>query len=129
MSNPIFNGFVGINTIAPSFPLHVVGDICTTGSFITISDKTAKTDIVQITNALDKVLSVHGYTFKYKNQPNGQRYAGVMAQEIQEVLPEVVSNDINGQLNVSYGNIIGLLIESIHDLKKEIDIIRGLRPS
>lgn len=97
------------------------GDITAFGS---ISDITQKENIKPITNALDKVLQLGGYTFNYKHDKNTPM-TGVMAQELLKVLPEAVyeTNDpTTGEkiYAVRHGNVIGLLIEAIKELNEKI---------
>jgi hypothetical protein len=56
----------------------------------------------------------------------GKRKTGVIAQEMERVLPEVVSTDPeDGIKSVAYGNVVGLLIEAIKELKEEVDQLKG----
>lgn len=95
------------------------------GNFTACSDVTAysdarlKKDIVAIPDALDKVCKIGGYT--YTRIDSGVQQAGVLAQEIKEVLPEVVHINDDGMYSVSYGNITALLIEALKEerLKRE----------
>ena len=110
--------------------LTVTGAIVANGNVTAYSDRRLKTDIVKITNALDKVNQINGYTFTMLGI--GQRQAGVIAQEIEKVLPEAIVQNENGYLSVDYGRIVGLLIEGIkdlkimiEDLKQEIDELKG----
>ena len=57
----------------------------------------------------------------------GQRQAGVIAQEIEKVLPEVVVQNENGYLTVMYGNIVSLLIEAVKELSNEVEKLKGGR--
>jgi hypothetical protein len=91
----------------------------TTTNFNTLSDARKKENIETITNSLEKVLSLRGVSYTLKD--TGQESIGVIAQEIEKIIPEVVQTNENGEKTVSYGNIIGLLIEAIKELKKEID--------
>jgi len=109
------NGNVGIGITSPSYALHVSGAIYATGDISAFSDKRLKTDIVPIDNALEKVNSLRGVY--YTSTQTNKRSVGVIAQEIQEILPEVVATD-GEYLGVAYGNITGLLIESIKELTK-----------
>lgn len=109
------NSDVGFNTIITT------GDIT---AFGTVSDKTQKENIKPITNALDKVDQLGGYTFNYKNKPDTPM-TGVMAQELLEVLPEAVYKTIDGNTGeeiyaVRHGNVIGLLIEAIKELNEKV---------
>ena len=98
------------------------GNFGAAGNIIAYSDIRLKTDITKITDALSKVSSLSGYTYTRKD--TGQRQTGVVAQELQKVLPEAVVD--NGEhLAVAYGNIVGLLIEAIKELKSEVDQLKG----
>jgi hypothetical protein len=108
---------IGIGTTTPSYPLHVSGDIYATGDVISFSDARLKTDVVTIENALDKVSGLRGVY--YTNTNTNTRETGVIAQEIAEILPEVVA-DKGEYLGVAYGNIVGLLIEAIKELKARV---------
>ena len=89
---------------------------------IATSDKRVKDNIVTIGSALEKVLNLRGVYFERKSEI-GTRRIGVIAQEIEEILPEVVYTDNDGMKSVSYGSIIGILIEAIkeqHELIKKL---------
>ena len=79
------------------------------------SDERLKSDIKTIDNALDKVMKMRGVTYTMQ----AEKGTGVIAQEVEKVLPEVVVD--NEYKSVAYGNMVGVLIEAIKDLKKEID--------
>lgn len=100
-----------------------VGDIT---AFGTVSDRNRKENIVKIDNALEKVSQISGYTFNYIGDDTPM--TGVIAQEVEEVLPEVVyeteSPDGTQSKAVRHGNIVGLLIESIKELKAEIEELK-----
>ena len=92
------------------------------GNITAYSDENLKTDIETISNALEKVSRMRGVM--YTRIDTETRGSGVIAQEMQEVLPEVVL-DTNEYLSVAYGNIVGVLIEAIKELKAEIDELKG----
>jgi hypothetical protein len=98
-----------------------------THNIVAYSDARSKTNVETITNALDKVDSIRGITYNKVEDPDGYRYMGVIAQELQDVLPEVVTEDENGHLAVAYGNITGVLIEAIKELKAEIEELKPNR--
>jgi len=87
------------------------------------SDERLKTDIETITSALEKVLQLRGVMFT--RTENGNKEMGVIAQEVEKIISEVVTTNDQGFKNVAYGNIVGLLIEAIKDLKLEIDQLKG----
>ena len=109
---------VGIGTTNPAYRLHVSGDIYATGDVISFSDSRLKTDVVTIENALEKVSELRGVY--YTNLNTNTRETGVIAQEIAEILPEVVA-DRGEYLGVAYGNIVGILIEAIKELKTKVN--------
>lgn len=109
------------NTLRAS---NIIGTTVYADLFNESSDRRIKDHIVKIEDALDKVNQLNGYTF-FKNNST-KRSTGVIAQEVLEVFPEVVCEDENGILGVSYGNMIGLLIEAIKEQQKEIENLRKL---
>jgi hypothetical protein len=96
--------------------VHVGGDIYATGNITGYSDKRAKSDIEKIENALEKIEQLNGYTFTMK----GKRYTGLIAQEILPVLPEAVTGSEETNYAVAYGNMMGLIVEAIKELKQKI---------
>lgn len=106
---------VGIGTTNPQYPLDVNGAIYASGDVIMFSDERKKTNIKPIPNALEKVLKLQGVTFDKLDDGN-RRHTGIIAQEVEKVLPEVVYTAVDGTKSVAYGNMIGLLIEAIKEL-------------
>ena len=107
---------------------HADGDVIAFST--TVSDERLKTDIQKIENATDKISQINGYTFTYKE--DGKKSAGVIAQELEKVLPSAVSekellkkDDGVAYKTVHYDQIIGLLVESIKELKQEINELKG----
>ena len=101
------------------------GSLTASGNITAYSDSRLKENVEVIPNALDKVLQIRGVTFTRNDQEDKEtRYAGVIAQEVEAVLPEVVAEDDEGIKNVAYGNIVGLLIEAIKDLKAEVEELK-----
>jgi len=99
------------------------GSITAGSSTITTSDRRLKTNIKPIDNALSKVSKLNGVYFNWiQDEPTGlqfdeKRHVGVLAQEVEQVLPEVVQYFKGGRyLGVDYPSIIPLLIEAIHEL-------------
>tara|TARA_R110002074_G_scaffold146872_7_gene297083 strand:- start:4522 stop:5766 length:1245 start_codon:yes stop_codon:yes gene_type:complete len=120
----INNGSTGkIQFSSANGNIVTVGDIT---AFGTVSDRNRKENIVKIENALDKVSQISGYTFNYIGDDTPM--TGVIAQELEEVLPEVVyeTESVDGTQSkaVRHGNIVGLLIESIKELKAEIEELK-----
>lgn len=109
--------------------LHVKSNVVAYSS--TISDEKLKKDVEKINGALDKVSQLNGYTFEYKH--DGKKSAGVIAQEVEKVLPTAVqekrlafqSHDGEVYKTVQYDQLHGLLIEAIKELKAEIEELKN----
>ena len=99
--------------------LNCAGNIVATGNVSASSDIRLKSDIEVITDALSKVREIRGVTFKRMGQRD--RNAGVIAQEVETVLPEVVKTDTDGFKSVCYGNMIGLLVEAVKELSARLE--------
>jgi len=105
--------------------LHVDGDVIAFSS--TTSDMRLKDNIEPISDALSKVNALTGYTFTYEK--DGRQSAGLLAQEVEEVLPSAVANrklplqksDDNEYKTLEYNQTIALLVESIKELKQKVD--------
>jgi hypothetical protein len=97
--------------------LGVGGAIFATGNITGSSDIRLKEDIQVITDALAKTLAIRGVT--YTRTETGERQVGVIAQEVQAVLPEAVMGD--EYLGVAYGNMVGLLVEAIKELDVKVE--------
>ena len=102
-------------------------NLTVTSDVTAYSDERVKTDIKHIDNALDKVCSINGYTYQRTDTNDDKRHTGVLAQEVMKVLPEVVHGSEDTTYSVAYGNMVGLLIEAIKELKLEIDELKKLK--
>ena len=101
------------------------GEFIATGDINAQSDERVKQNVEDIDNALDKVTKLRGVYFERIAQP-GERKVGVIAQEVERVVPELVSTDEEGMKSVSYANMAGLLIEAVKELKEEVDDLKEL---
>jgi hypothetical protein len=102
------------------------------------SDRRLKENISNIPNALDKVNQLNGVTFDwteaYMKQHGGEdgyfvkkNDTGLIAQDVEQVLPEIVRSNKDGYLGVQYDKVVGLLVEAIKELKQEIEFLKGKR--
>ena len=116
---------IATSSTSSSYAAYVGGSIYATADVVAYSDRRAKENIVTVDNALDKVSELRGVYYNKKDSDEKKREVGVIAQEVKEVLPEVVTYDKeNDQYGVDYGKINGLLIEAIKELKKEIEELK-----
>ena len=97
------------------------GDFTATGDVTAYSDRALKRNIETLENSLDKVMQMRGVTFQ-KDEKQG---VGVIAQEVELVIPEVVKQDQYGMRSVAYGNIVGVLIEAIKEQQKQIEELKS----
>jgi hypothetical protein len=112
------------------------GSILAGGDITAFSDARSKDNIEVIKNAISKIQAIRGVTYTKidsEGEARNIRHAGVLAQEVLEVLPEVVHQDHNTDMySVAYGNMAGLFIEAIkeqqlqiEELKKEIKELKN----
>lgn len=125
-------GNVGIGTTAPTERLHVTGNVFSTGSFMSTSDKTFKDALEPITDPLGRIAGLTGYTFVRRDpspslhpQPQPARETGLLAQDVAAVLPEAVTTAADGTLSLAYGNLAGLFVEAFKELQKEVATLRA----
>ena len=116
---------VGIGTSSPQHKLDVRGNI---GNNTTLhhSDIRWKKNIASLSKSLSKVMQLRGVAFEWRhdeyaemNFPNGQQI-GLIAQEVEKVVPEVVSTNDDGYQSVAYTKLVPLLIEAVKDLQTEV---------
>jgi hypothetical protein len=138
------NGNVGINNASPQYKLAVrinsttLAYVNATGQWRSTSDKRLKTNIGGIDDVLEKVMRVKGVRYDLINDassiPGKGKYFGFIAQDLEKVLPELVSTDTRGRKSIPYGSITPVLVEAIkaqhneiESLRKEIKALRELR--
>jgi hypothetical protein len=121
-------GNVGINidesTDLPlTYNLEVSGSIRASQGVLTNSDERLKDNIETIDGGLERVQELRGVSFNWTNQED--KTLGFIAQEIKEVLPEVVKEDNKGFYQVDYSAVVPVLVEAIKDLKAEIEELKN----
>ena len=117
---------------SPTFAgLTINGSINATGditAYYNTSDKTLKENIVGLTGALTDIDRINAYRFNYISRPD-EPMVGVIAQELQEVYPELVykldPTDENSKLAVRYELLTAVLLQSIKELKAEVEALKG----
>lgn len=109
------NVSIGADSDTPTldYKLTVEGDIKATGTILQSSDIRLKEDIMPVDNAIDRLNSIDGTIYKLKGIPGNK--IGVIAQEVQKAIPEVVSEDRNGYLSVDYNGLVGVLISTVNE--------------
>ncbi|TXG80733.1 MAG: tail fiber domain-containing protein [Spirochaetes bacterium] len=101
------------------------GNVTATADLIAYSDARLKENIETIDNALQKVVSLRGVSYNRIDTEDKSTKLGLVAQEVQAVLPEVVYEQEDGILGVSYGNIVGVLIEAMKEQQAMIETLEA----
>jgi hypothetical protein len=96
--------------------------------FTAQSDRRLKQNIGAIPDALARVIALAGARFSFRDDATGKMRLGLIAQDVQGVFPEAVHADEAGMLSVSYGSLVGALVEAIKAQQAQIDALRT-RPS
>jgi hypothetical protein len=99
--------------------INVNNDIYLKGTITNISDIRVKKDLKKIKNALEKIEKINGYI--YERTDTGKIESGLIAQEVLEIIPEVVNKNKDDFYSIAYGNMMGLIVEAIKELKELID--------
>lgn len=121
------NGKVGIGTTNPAYKLQVNGSVAGIGPYINFSDRRYKKNIHTLSHALDKIMQLRGVDFEWKKDEYPDlkfkegKQIGFIAQEIQEVLPEVVRKSNELGYSVAYGQVVPVLVEAIKEQQKIIE--------
>ena len=125
----IFQGNDGGSGItALTLDMSAAGAATFNNDVTAFSDNRFKEDIETIPDGLSKVCKLRGVTYNRIDIENyGDRHMGVIAQEVEKIIPEVVKTDKSKEKikSVAYGNMVGLLIEAIKDLKNEVDELKN----
>jgi hypothetical protein len=112
----------------------VQGTAYFTNGTLSMSDQTLKKDVINIDNALEKVLKLNGVYFNWIDTQRfkDKRQAGFIAQNVESVIPELVESNIDGIKSVNYSQCVSLLVEAmkeqneiIQQLKKDIELLKN----
>lgn len=102
--------------------LVVTGTIYASGDITALSDERVKENVTTITGSLDKVCSMRGVYYNMIGET--ERKVGVIAQEVERIIPELVVDHEDGYKSVAYANALGLIIEAIKELKADIETLK-----
>lgn len=91
-------------------------------AFLYISDRSLKKNIQPIPNALERVQKLQGVNFQWKK--DDKEAMGLIANDVENIFPEVVTTDSEGLKQLQYGNLVGALVEAIKEQQKEIDSLK-----
>ena len=126
-TNLVANGSISTaNNVSAGGTINATGAITSAAAVTAFSDRSLKRDIQTIEHAIDLVKRMRGVSYEMIN--TGALGIGVIAQEMQEVVPQVVL-DNNGILSVAYGNLVGVLIEAVKEMSARIDELEQKTPA
>jgi len=111
------DGFIGVNMSNPLYDVDVTGDIHASGDIISNSDIRLKTNIKPMNNVLDDIMKLTPSTFDWKE--SGKEDIGLIAQEVEEIFPEIVRTDDNGYKSISYQKLSVILLKAIQEIIKK----------
>ena len=114
-----------VKLTSSSTGVSVTGALTASGNVTAFSDINLKKDVSTINDALGTVGKLRGVSYKWKE--NNEASIGVIAQEVEEIIPEVVhTSEHNGKevKSVDYGKMVGVLIEAIKELKAEVEELK-----
>jgi hypothetical protein len=113
----------GWSASANRLQMDMSGNLTMSGDITAFSDIRKKKDVEVIADALARVNQLRGVNFT--RIEDDVRGTGVIAQEVQVVLPEVIHEDSDGTLSVAYGNMAGLFIEAIKELTAKVEALEA----
>lgn len=116
--------YMTVSSVQAKKDLSVTGSVTATADVTAYSDRRLKDNIAPIIDPLGKLAMIGGYTFN-RNDLNNRKQAGVIAQEVQSVLPEAVFEAEDGKLAVSPQQLIGLLVAAVNELASEVAELRS----
>lgn len=110
------DGNVGIGASDASESLEVIGNVKASGDFLSLSDKNLKENIRGVEDALSIVRDLKGVYFTFVGSSGSREHVGLVAQDVESVLPQVVFEGSDGFKSVSYANLVAVLIEAVKEL-------------
>ncbi len=116
-------GRLGIGMTNPSYRLDVNGTVRAAEFIYTSSDSRLKENVKTIINPLDKVIALRGVTFDWKNSDSSS--LGLIAQEVENIFPEIVSTDDEGFKSIQYSSLVAPLIEAVKEQQKQISSLES----
>jgi hypothetical protein len=113
-NNSYFGGNVGIGTADPLYKLHVAGNIYATGSYLG-SDARLKKNISDLSYGLDEIMQLRPVSYQWKDQTDSRLSLGLIAQEVEPVLPELIekAKDEAGTMSLNYVGLVPVLIKAM----------------
>ncbi len=126
------HGTVGIGGITePAYTLQVNGSVAGNSAYVNLSDGRMKTNVQTLHQAIDLVSRLRGVSFNWDKSVckrlnvDDRQHLGFIAQEVQKVLPQVVSTGADGHLSLAYGDVVPVLTEAIKEQQGQISKLQA----
>ncbi len=124
---------IGLFETSPSYKLHVNGSVAGVGPYVNASDARLKKDVVNINDGLSKVMQLRPVTFNWKQEDypdinlDDRNHVGFIAQEVEEVVPQVVSTagDEMQTKSIAYSDLVPVLTKAIQEQQAEIEALKA----
>ena len=136
-NNSTLNGTLSVsNSATVGGDMTVYGTGHFNGGSFSLSDVSLKTDIVPIDNALDKVMNLNGiyYNWKDTSKFNDKHQVGLIAQDVEQVIPELVDTSLDGIKSVNYAQMVSVLVQAIKEqntlitqLRNDVDTLKNAK--
>lgn len=120
------NGLVVQTPASQKNPVLITSDLIVTGSLYNTSDERLKENISKITDeSIDNLFTLNPIIFSYKNDCKKKIHYGVLAQDVEKKLPELVeNNNISGYKTVNYQELIPIMLAKMKKIQDEIDELK-----
>lgn len=121
------SGRIGVNTLTPAYELDVVGTMCASNGVCQQSDRRLKKDIEALSDALSAILVLTPVRYNWRNEQyperqfSRERQLGFIAQEVQDIVPEIVTQGSDGMLAIDYARLTPLLVQAVKEQQTEIE--------
>jgi hypothetical protein len=125
VGNGYYDSALGTITRSDAFTIRFNGDATLSGNLAINSDARLKANIISLGSTLAKLLQIDGKTYTMKRDDNQKQQIGVLAQDIEKVFPELVSES-NGVKSVNYQGLVPVLINAMKEQQKEIEELKNL---
>ena len=109
---------VGVGNTSPSEKLHVTGNILATGNVTAYSDERLKTNVQELDNTLNAIQNIRGVS--YTRTDTKDNSIGVMAQDVETMFPELISESNDGMKSVNYNGLVGVLFSAVKELSATV---------
>jgi hypothetical protein len=120
------SGNVGIGTADPQYKLHVAGDIYATGQYLG-SDMRLKRNVTDLGYGLGEILQLRPVSYQWKDRSDGKVNLGLIAQEVEPVIPELVEKAKNeaGMMSLNYIGLVPVLIKAIQEQQATVQVLQA----